>query len=198
MAQNTYRLTIAYNVAGQFATNSFHWQFDDSGYTTSQLAAKALIDRWIAVKLTHLQNLLSSSVTILSAKARKVTGVGGFESLEFAAPGTVGALSGTLMVSAVGPVIICYPTNNGKMRGRVFLPGVPDSVCVNGQLTVTFVTGTQTDVNALFTSMVLAGGGTPTAESVIFRSKVPQTSTLIEQTKFSDTVGTIRRRQVPA
>lgn len=197
MAANTYRVTVAYNVEGQFATNSFHWNFDDAGYASSALAASALISRWIAVKLAHLQNLLSTHVTLLTVKARRVTGAGGFEAIDNLAPGTTGAIAGILQNAGVGPVIVCYPLGNGKQRGRVFLPGMSAVQCTNGVISEAFKTGTQTDVDSLFTSMVLVGGGTPTATSVIFKSSVPQSSVTVDQTFLSDTLGTQRRRQVP-
>ena len=81
MAVNTYRLTISYSVAGQFAQNVLHYSFDDGLFANTTLSAKALIDAFSAHCTGPLKDALSVHVQILSYKARKITGVGGFEAV---------------------------------------------------------------------------------------------------------------------
>src|SRR5580765_2570824 len=101
MAVNTYRLTISYSVAGQFAQNVLHYSFDDGLFANTTLSEKALIDAFSAHCTGPLKDALSVHVQILSYKARKITGVGGFEAVRLGVAGDVGNRAGDLTASGL-------------------------------------------------------------------------------------------------
>lgn len=192
-----YRLTIAYNVKGQFATNSLYYQFLDSGYATTQAAANALLTRFDSVNTSMLQGMLPDSTQILSYRARRVSSSGGFEAIQFPISPLFGTRTGALMAAAVGPCIIGFPTNNGPVRTKMFIPGVTVDDCVDGVLQNSFKNAMATILGSIFDDLTLAGGGTPVASTVGWHHGPPAVVTDIFAYRMSDTVATQRRRQRP-
>jgi len=198
MASNIYSLALNYNSAGQFCTNVLHYVFDDSGYSTTALAGQALINRWLAVNQTNWLAMLPSSVTLLSVKSRKATGVGGFEAVTLIGSGGAGTRSGTMSASGISPVIIHFPLNRRRGRGKTFLPGVREADVSAGVLTDSYVGAVQTIINSVFNDLVLAGGGAPTAEFVVKQRSGSPGWWAQAESQLSDLVGQQRRRQRPA
>jgi len=196
MAQNIYSLALNFNTAGQFATNVHHWEFDDSGFGTTQAAAQALITAWLAAKKAALVAMLPSDVTLLSLRSRRVTSVGGFEGFTLVTSGNVGTRSGTQSASGLAPVVVFYPTANGKQRGRWFLPGVSELDCQDGIFTEAYKTAIATQVSTIVANLTLTGGGGPAAGMVIY-CRVPKTGLLLHAALLSNLLGTQRRRQLP-
>jgi len=197
MSQQCYSLTITWNNDGQFAQTVLKYQFDDAGYSDSSTAGQALITAFKANKQTGILSVLPTKVSLLSYKARAIDTFGGFEAVSVAAAGTSGARAGVQQCSAVNPVIIWYPFNNSKTRGKTFLPAVTDSDCMDGHFQGAFRTAVGTFITNFLPDMVLAGGGTPTAKFVI-RQRLPTLSYLpVQYGALSDTVGTLRKRQRP-
>lgn len=197
MATNVYSLSINYNIGGQFATNVLHWQFDDSGYLTTALAAHALA---VAVQTgvqTQLLAAIPSATTLLSYRCRRITGVGGFEAQVLLAPGTVGGRASNLMVSGICPVLIFYPSGNLKQRGRMFVPGLADGDALDGQILSGQVTRLKALINAILTPVTLAGGGAPVASPVLWSRRL-LSAAIITQGAVSVQIGQLRRRQLPA
>jgi len=197
MAQSVYQVSWNFNIAGQFASSVFHWQFDDAGYATTNVAAGALINAWQTRDLTHFKQLIPSAVTFLTMKARKVGSVGGFESVGIFVAGTVGLRAGNLAAAGVSPVVIFYPSNNGKLRGKWFIPGLSESDCAGGVLTNAFKTIATTNIGLMFDDLTLVGGGAPVANHGVY-SRATNTFTHMTFERLSDLIGTQRRRQRPA
>lgn len=197
MAQSTYRMTIAHSCAGQFAINVLHWRFDDAGFTTTSAAANALLDAWAATNLAGWKAMLPSDTTLLSLKGRKVSGTGGFETVKIFTAGTVGTRSGTISAAGISPCIILFGLGQVKTRGRIFLCGLSENDASAGVYTEAYKTAIATQSDIALDDVTLIGGGAPVATNVIFR---PSTKVAIDVYKrqLSDTIGTIRRRQVPA
>jgi len=196
MATQVYSLVQSYDVGGQFCSNVLHYQFDDSGYNSTYAAAAALLAAWQTTCSSSWIAVLSSDVTFLSLKAKRVSAAGGFEALSLYAGGTVGGRSGTVAVAGVGPVIIAYETANGVRRGKVFLPGVNEGDCFDGQLTAAYRTALIGLVPTMFSNITLAGGGAPLAKYCIYHAKTHQ-GFLISNVGPSLLLGTQRRRQIP-
>ncbi len=197
MATNTYQLVVSYNVGGQFAANVLHYSFDDAGFVSTSLAAKGLTDGFNAANTTALRNILSVHTGLLSYKARCITSPGGFEGGTALTAGTVGVRTGNLSVAGAGPVLIFYPTGNRKERGRMFVPGVSDTDCVDGILTAAFHTVLASSAATLISPFNAVGGGAPVCQPVV-RSRKLSSSFNIGQAQISVMIGQIRRRQVPA
>ena len=196
MAQQTYSLVVAYNVAGQFAQNVFHWQFDDAGFSSTFAAAEALANAWATANLSPLGLMLPVDTAILSVKTRRVSSPGGFEALNLFAAGTHGARTGNLMVAACGICLVFYQSLNGKLRGRCFLPGVTDSDVSQGQIGAGLAAVIAAQAGSLISNLVLVGGGAPTANFVIY-SRASKTGHLCGGVQASMLIATQRRRQVP-
>lgn len=197
MAANTYSLAINYNVAGQFATNVLHYQFDDAGFSTTASAALALNTAFLLANQTQLLGILSVHVTLLSIRSRCVTSAGGFESVTTLAGGTVGSRAGNLMVAGIGPVFVTFPTANGKLRGKIFVPGISNSDVLEGIITTPFRATLNTALAALIAPITLVGGGAPVATAVIFTRKPVKTAHPIGGGQVAPMLGQIRRRQLP-
>lgn len=198
MAQHTYSLIPTYSSGGQFCQNVLHYQFDDSGYADTSAAALALCNAFDTANTAHLQNLMSSSASIKSYRARGLTMPGGFEAIKLLAA-TPGLRIGVLQCTAVSPVAVLFPMGNAKPRGRVFLPGVSNSDLAEGEFSSTFRTDFATHAVMFVNTLTLAGGGTPVATPVIYSRKTsPGSSYTVEYARLSDMAGTQRRRQRPA
>jgi len=199
MALHTYQLQISYNVGGQFAQNILHYQFDDASYADTSIAAYNLCNAFDIANTTPLKTMLSAHVTILSYKARALDVLGGFEGILIVAGPPVGLRTGNLSVSACGPVIVLFPTGNAKQRGRVFLPGISDSDCIDGYIGTTYKGVINTNKHLFTDTLTLSGGGTPVATPVVYsRLPKPAVSRVVEYSRLSAMVGTQRRRQRPA
>lgn len=197
MAQTTFAMSINYNSGGQFATNVLHYTLDMSGYTTTAAAASGLLLGWDAANRTALKNILSVHTTLLSARARAINVAGGFEAtLNFAA-GQVGARAGNLMAAGIGACAIFIPTGNKKQRGRMFLPGVSDTDCVDGIFTSSYKTVTTTNLATLITPFNAVNGGAPLVTPVVYSRRLIQAFS-IQYAKISPMVAQVRRRQLPA
>lgn len=196
MATHVYSLGINYNVGGQFATNVLHYQFDDSGFPSTADAARALNVAWSAANQTPLLNAISLHVTLLSYRSRSVNQPGGFEALKGVTAGTVGARTGNLGYAGLAPVILMHPVANGKQRGRIFLPGVSDSDCVDGYITAAYNTVMGTLITAILAPITLTGGGAPVAQYCIY-NRTTRVGTLCDVGLVSPMLGQVRRRQLP-
>jgi hypothetical protein len=197
MAVENYSLVLNFNSAGQFASSVHHWKFDDSGYSTTQAAANALITAWLAGKKAALVAMLPTDVTLLSIRSRRIQSAGGFEAVQVVSSGNVGTRTGAQSASALCPCVIFYPVANSKLRGRWFLPGVSETDVVDGIFTAAYKTAISTNIPTILTNLTLAGGGTPSASMVVF-TRASFTGNLIDQFQLSSLLGTQRRRQLPA
>lgn len=199
MATHTYSLVVSYKVGGQFAQNVLHYSFDDAGFADTNAAAQALNNAFDTANTAKLRAMLCTAVSVLSYKSRSLSGTGGFEAVKLLAGPPTGTRGGSLSVSAVGPVIILYPVANAKQRGRVFLPGVSDSDLLDGDFQAGIRTAITTNAVMFVNTLVLTGGGAPTATPVIYsRLPLPAVSRTVEYARLSDVAGTQRRRQRPA
>lgn len=199
MATHTYRLTISYTVAAQFAQNILHYQFDDAGYADTSTAALALCNAFDAANTAGLKALLCTHVAINSYKARALNVSGGFEAVKLLAGPPNGTRGGVLSNPAVGPCVILFPTSNAKQRGRVFLPGLSDSDLIDGDITAGYRTAFNTNAHIFKDNLTLVGGGGPTANAVVYsRLPIPATSRLIEYVRLSNMAAIQKRRQRPA
>lgn len=198
MALNTYSLIITYNTGGQFAQNVLHYQFDDSGYSTSQVAAQALIAAWDTANRGTLRNILPAAVTILSYKSSRISAVGGFEAFVPVTSSNTGTRGAAMSVSGLAPVIIHYPVNLDFPRGRTFLPGVAENDVEDGIFTGAFNAAVQSALNTLFDPITLAGGGAPQATFGMFRRTPNKVFVALINSILSQNLGTMRRRMRPA
>ncbi len=198
MANQIYTLNLNWNSAGQFCSTVLHYVFDDAGYASTASAAQALINRWIAVSQTSWLAMLPDQVTLLSAKSRKATGVGGFEAVTLFSTGNVGTRAGGISASGLNPVLVHYPLDRQSGRGKTFLPGVRELDASAGVFTAAFETAIAGAIPTAFASLVLAGGGTPTADFVVKSVNAGAGYWLVSETQLSDLLGQQRRRQRPS
>ena len=197
MATSTYRLTISYNTAGQFAQNVLHYDFDDSLYASTIAAAAALNTSFNTHCSGPLKDALSLHTQILSYKSRKEVGGGGFEAVLLGVAGDVGNRTGDLSASGLAPMIRFVSNAAPTVTGRIFLPGVSDDDAFDGILTPAYFTDLTALANALDDSLTLAGGGAPTAVPVILSRKPVVVSAPIHVAVPAPTLSTQRRRQRP-
>jgi hypothetical protein len=198
MASSLYTLNLNWNSAGQFCSTVLHYVFDDAGYATSAQAGQALIDRWGVVSQAAWLAMLPDQVVLLSIKARRATGFGGFEAVTLVGSGGAGTRVGGISASGLNPVLIHYPIGRAKGRGKTFLPGCRESDLSAGIYTSPFAAAVAAQLSAAFNDLVLVGGGTPTAEFVVKKSTGSPNWWSVSMTMLSDLLGQQRRRQRPA
>ncbi len=197
MAQQTYRITISYNSAGQFAQNVLHYAFDDSLFANTTLSAKALIDAFNLHCTGPLKAALSTHTLILSYKARKIHSTGGFEAVRLGVAGDVGLRAGDLSASGLAPLIRFVTNDVPPASGRMFLPGLSDNDCIDGFLDTGFFTILTGLANALDDQLTLVGGGAPLATPVVQRESPTRVASPIHIAVPSPYLATQRRRQRP-
>jgi len=198
MSANTYRLTISYNSAGQFAQNVLHYRFEDGGFATAIAAGNALNDAFSLHCGTQLKNALSLHTQLLSYKSRKATGGGGFEAVKLGAGGDIGARTGDLSASGLAPIVRLLTNTVPPKSGRIFLPGVSDDDCTDGYCTAAFFTVLQGLADVLDDPITLVGGGAPVATPVLFSRTPVIASITISPAVPVSWLGTQRKRQRPA
>lgn len=197
MATSTYRLTISYNTAGQFAQNVLHYDFDDALFTSSIAAAAALNAAFNTHCSGPLKDALSLHTQILSYKSRKVTGGGGFEAVLLGVTTDVGNRTGDLSASGLAPLIRFVTNAIPPITGRIFLPGISDSDVIDGFLDAAFFTDLTDLANVLDDTLTLSGGGAPTATPVVLSHSPITVSTPIHIAVPSPYLSTQRKRQRP-
>jgi len=197
MATHTYQLSINYAAQNQFASNILHYGFDDGGFASSAAAALALCNAWDTANRTLLKNILPTTTTIVSLKARALNMVGGFEGFLSMPASQTGARTGNVAATGVSPLVILVPTVEPSGKGKSFLPGVTDTDLVDGEYQSGFVTAFNTNNHLYTDTLVLTGGGAPTATPGIYSRKT-LTLNFIKAVELSMVFGTQRRRQRPA
>src|SRR5215831_4430145 len=130
-----YRMTLTWNISGQFGQSIFHWHFDDSGFATSEGAAHALLDAWLAANSPTFAGFYPGSTSLLSLKGRLEITPGGFEAFEPLGTPLAGTRVGSTSTSAPSPCAIFYPLDTSRKRGRWFIPGISDDDIVDGKYT---------------------------------------------------------------
>lgn len=198
MADHTYRLTISYNAAGQFAQNVLHYKFADDGFTTTENAALALINAFNTHCSAQLKAALSLHVQILSYKSRRVTGGGGFEAVLLGLVGDVGTRAGDLSASGLAPLIRFITNAVPPASGRMYLPGISDSDADDGYCTAAYFTALNALAGVLDDPITLTGGGAPVATPVLFKRQPIIDSITISPALGMSWLATQRRRQRPA
>jgi hypothetical protein len=195
---HTYKLTISYNTAGQFAQNVLHYSFEDGAFATTVAAADALNNAFSAHCTGPLKDALSTHVQILSYKSRLVSASGGFEAVKLGVAGDVGNRTGDLSASGLAPLIRFITNGVPPKSGRMFLPGVSDDDCEDSFLTGAYFTDLQALANALDDPITLVGGGSPLATPVLFTHQPIIDSIPISVAVPATFLATQRRRQRPS
>lgn len=198
MAASTYRLTISYNSAGQFAQNVLHYKFDDGGFATSVAAAAALNDAFALHCGTQLKNALSAHTQVLSYKSRKIEGGGGFEAVKLGAGGDIGARASDMSASGLAPLIRFLTLSVPPKSGRMFLPGISDDDVDTSFVTPAYFTVLEGLANVLDDPINLVGGGSPVATPVLRTVSPVRDSLPINPAVPCSYLATQRRRQRPA
>lgn len=197
MSNHVYELVISSSNQGQFCQNVMHWRFDDGAFTDRVSAASALIDAWLTAGKTAWRGCLPASTLLLSAKARCVDDAGGFEAVVPITANRAGTRAGDGTAAGVAPVIIFYPLDNARVRGKLFLPGLSVDDAQDGVLSNLWKTQVDAHVDTFTDDIVLTGGGAPTATFGIYNRKTKVFHAgVIHQP--SDIIGVQRRRQRPA
>jgi hypothetical protein len=197
MAASTYRLTISYNTAGQFAQNVLHYSFDDALFSSTIAAAAALNTAFNTHVSAGLKAALSIHTQILSYKSRKATGGGGFEAVLLGVAGDIGTRAGDLSASGLAPLIRMITNQVPPVSGRIFLPGISDDDAVDGFIGAAYFTDMTNLAGLLDDTLTLTGGGSPVATPVLL-SRSPILATFpVHICVPSPYISTQRKRQRP-
>ncbi len=198
MSEQIYQLRLTTSIAGQFAQNITHWRFDDGGFASTHAAALSLATSYQTRSQTQWQNMLPTATILLSWAARRVTQGQGFEAIVNIATATTGTRTGGLGAAAVAPVLIGYPSLPiGRERARIFLPGITETDLVDGYYAAAYKTAIATILATVFDPLTISGGGSPVATYVL-KHTIPANAIPMIEWRLSPTVGTLRRRQLPA
>lgn len=198
MAAQTYQFIITGNCCGQFVQNVLHYRIDDAGFANRLLAAKGLIDGWLAAsKQDAWLAMLPDDYLMKSLKARRVTNGGGPEFIDVSLDGDPGGFGSGAQMSGAGPVIIWFTDGGPRRTGKTFLAGIGIDKVDGGEIIATAVTAINSASADFRTTFSTVGGGAVTATQCIPRSNDPATRSLIVGSLVSKNVGQQRRRQLP-
>jgi len=198
MANQTYRLVVTGNAAGQFVQNIFHYRLDDGGFADRLLAAKGLIEGWIAATMHEFWLAMCPDAYILkSVKARRITNGGGPEYVDVSLNGQTGSAGADLQCSANGPVIIWNTEGGARRVGKTFVPGISNANIKTGEITEAFLAELISQADDYRAAFAVVGGGAVLAVLVIPRSNDPATRSTINMVQVSKYLGKQRRRQLP-
>lgn len=199
MANQTYRLVITGNAAGQFVQNIFNYRMDDDSFSNRLLAAKGLIDGFLAVsKQDDFLGMVPEEYLMKSIKCRRITNGGGPEYIDTSVDGSPGVFGSGMQMSGAGPVIIWNTDGGARRVGKTFLPGIGADEVNGGEIVATAIAGLLAAANTFRASFNAVGGSTPSCLLCIPRSNDPETRSLIVGAQVSKIVGQMRRRQLPA
>lgn len=198
MSVHTYRLSISYNTAGQFAMNVLHYEFEDSGFVTSSQAADALNNAFDTHCSAALKDALSVHTQILSYKSRLVSAAGGFEAVKLGVVGDIGTRTGDLSASGLAPLIRFITLGVPPKQGRMFLPGISDDDVDQSFLSASYFAKLDALANKLDDNITLTGGGSPVATPVLYSQSPVVDSIPINPAVAVSWLCTQRRRQRPA
>lgn len=196
MAQNVYTMIITYTTGPQFAQSVTHWQFDDSGYSTTKGAAEALQIAWDTARRAVFKAMLPTDVVIKSYKGQRVSATGGFEAFTPVTSGGTGTRPGTQSATALNPVIVSTSIPLTRGRGKFFMPGVSETDIEDGKYTEAYKTAMAALLTTMFDDVVLSGGGAPTA--VYGWLDAGNNFHVADNVWLSLNLGTQRRRMRPA
>jgi len=198
MANQTYQFVLTANSSGQFVQNVLHYRMDDDSFADRLLAAKGLIDGWIAaVKAPVWLAMLPEEYILKSLKARRVTNGGGPEWLDTSLDGEEGTAGSGAQMSGAGPTIIWNTDGGAKRVGKTFLSGIPDVWVNGGEITAAALSSLNALASAFSGSFAAVGGSTPTCTFCIPRSNDPSVRSLVVAAQVSKIIGQQRRRQLP-
>jgi hypothetical protein len=198
MAQQTYQLVLTGNCAGQFVQNILHFRIDDNGFTNRLLAAKGLIDGFIAEGLVSAWvAMLPEEYILKSIKARRVTNGGGPEWIDVSADGEQGTSGDNMQMSGAGPVIIWFTDGGPRRVGKTFLPGISIDNVDGGEIKASFLTALRSSAILFNANFAATGGGNPTCTLCIPRHNDLSVRSLVVEVTVSKNVGQQRRRQLP-
>lgn len=196
MANQVYSLALNGVCGGQFYSNVLHYQFDDGGFASRAVAAAALCAAWDAANRTAFRAMIPTTSSILSLKSRCVSAPGGFEAFLPLTGSTAGTRTGNLSASGVSPFIQKTVANFAGQVGKTFLPGITDTDLVDGIYQAAFVTAVGANEHIFKDTLVLTGGGGPTATPVLW-NRVLKIARAVVTSHLQTYPGTIRRRQLP-
>jgi hypothetical protein len=198
MANQTYALVITGNSAGQFVQNIFHFRMDDDGFANRLLAAKGLIDGFLAdAKEVAFLEMVPSAYQMMSIKARRVTNGGGPEWIDTSVASTPGAGGAGLQMSGAGPVILWFTDGGPRRVGKTFLPGIANANINGGEIEAAFLVTLNDEAETFRSPFPAVGGTTPTCTMVIPRTGDPATRSIVTANLVSKDLGVQRRRQLP-
>ena len=197
---DVYQLTIVGNISGQICNNVLHFRetsADDSGFASS-----ALVFGWQLNCAADYLTPLSNDFTIVGYYARRVHPTPGVPFSFIPSSNNVGGEDGTVGATTAAAIITLYSGLHSRSgRGRIYMPGIPETLTQDGLLTApgfamveTFALTMQTAFNGAIP------GGSPTAgayEGTVWSRKLAQDN-LVTHTVTHSNLATIRGRRAVA
>jgi len=198
MAAQTYQLVITGNLAGQFVQTVLHYEMEDSGFANKLLAAKGLIDGWLAAsKDSEWLAMLPDSYVLMSIKSRCVSVPGSPEWIDTTPATGAGTFGTGIVSSSSGPVLIWYTSSGPKTKGRTFLPGIGNDKNVAGSLPIAVVSDLIEAAETYRANFPSVGGGAVAVIFVVAKATDLTIRYSVIGVNVSKDVGVQRRRQLP-
>jgi hypothetical protein len=171
---------------------------DDDSYANRLLAAKGLVDGWLADdKLDHFLLWHPDTYIFKSVKARRVTDGGGPEYTNIDDAGSTGQFGTGMQVAANGPVIIWNTDGGARRVGKTFISGIAPENINAGEITQLALSNFMDAASSFRTPFPAAGGSTPTCTFCIPRRTDLSIRSLVVDYQISRDVGSQRRRNLP-
>lgn len=191
---NLYELTTnLHNLSGNYFSNVFHYEIDDSGGPTPFNFAKALITAWDSLVSTSYSMLLGQDVFLDYYKAKRVATTGGPSCLKLS---SISGGGSTDSVSAGLCGDVQWQNSNPSNRaGHSYIGGIYQAAVDGDRPAVGFVADVATWVGVMLVPVVL-GGGMGNAVFSTFQRKAG-TWTHVSAGNLSPKVTLLNKRTVP-
>jgi hypothetical protein len=192
-----YQLVVSGQAAGQLIQNVLHYTLNESGSGTFWSYARELCIQFRTNVFNDWLSALGVDFSIVSLRAKRVSGAGGPTSIEVYPPGTWIGGGGTNVGNTAAAALLNFPVHlNGKnVTGKIFHAPLPSDAVVDDALTAGTLTAENTLLTTLGTTLTLAGG-LGTADHVIY-NRATQTAIVPQGNYVSPLIGTQRRRLHP-
>jgi len=194
---NVYQDVLTWQGGNQLFSNVLHFHLEESGAARPDQYATELIDNIEINLLPVWQDVISTTVHLMSQKCQRITGTGGPNVTKLYAPGDFPGLRAGEIGNTSENVVLEFPVflNGKNVTGKIFISGILDEDVIDNEIDSTV----KTAANALGTTLLASytmGSGYGNQRYVIYNRET-QAFAVPDFREIGLYVGSQRRRLRP-
>lgn len=154
MAAHVYRVQVGWVAANKnFGMNVFHYQMDDSLFSSEWAAAQALANAFVTTIIPLISNMQSNDVTINIVTARRIDGGGGLSASSVV--NVTGNQPGPTISSVLAACFKWITADPDNRPGRTFVGGVVGAAISDETWQAAFLTPALTFIAAMTVNLAV-------------------------------------------